>query len=196
MKIKTFPFFFTLIACVFFVMCGHKDNKKYCPAYPREKTDYIPVNAQGEKLQYLVGNDTIELVVGSPIFSPRYDEVFTEALEDRCWSFMRLQLNGMDSSDRIHYTITASGDDNHSLDVMLLQISLLHKNATIVTFNDILKIEPVHRWISPSGMVFEDVSILSTEKDTLYLSKSKGLLRYAPNPEVSNYEEWLLLPEN
>lgn len=192
MKIKTFPFFFTLIACVLFVMCGHKDNKKYCPAYPREKTDYAPVSQKGKKMHYLVGKDTVALVVGSPVFSPKYYS--NPWLEVLCECEMSLFLYNSDSSSHIKYTIRGTSEDNYSVYIDWFSISGTHKNKEFsIWFSGL---QPLNQWTSPTGETFENVAVQTNGEDSIYLSKSKGLLRYAPDPEKSNAEEWLLLPEN
>ena len=56
----------------------------------------------------------------------------------------------------------------------------------------------LEEWVSPANETYQNVHVFVRPNyeacDTLYLSKSKGLLRYVPNPK-DNAQEWYLLPE-
>ena len=56
----------------------------------------------------------------------------------------------------------------------------------------------LEEWISPENETYQNVHVFVRPNyetcDTLYLSKSKGLLRYAPNSK-DNAQEWYLLSE-
>ena len=169
---------------------GCKDSKETCPAYPREETDYLPTDYKDHVFRYLVGTDTVSLIVGEPNYSSLYLEEYEVCTNTASGIDYNLQLWHNASNSR------------------QLCLSLLHGNdftslCSLPVFGDNLTpyfamTAELGEWVSPANETYQNVHVFVRPNyetcDTLYLSKSKGLLRYAPNSK-DNAQEWYLLSE-
>lgn len=181
---------------------GCKDTKETCPAYPKDKTDYLPTDYTDYVFRYVVGTDTVSLKVGQPDYSSKYVKHQDEGF---CTSTATVSLKSMDNTSSIEYNIRLYPDVSNTREICL---SLLHGGnfttlCSVPVFGDnrtpyFAMTAELEEWVSPANETYQNVHVFIRPNhgnlDTLYLSKSKGLLRYAPNPE-DNAEEWYLLPE-
>ena len=181
---------------------GCKDSKETCPAYPREETDYLPTDYKGHVFRYKVGTDTVSLTVGEKEYSSHYIKEYEDGL---CISTAKVSLKSMDNAAGIDYTL---GLYHNTSDSRQICLSLQHEKAftslcSLPVFGDNLTpyfamTAEFEEWVSPANETYQNVHVFVRPNyetcDTLYLSKSKGLLRYAPNSK-DNAQEWYLLSE-
>ena len=179
---------------------GCKDSKETCPAYPREETDYLPTDYKDHVFRYLVGTDTVSLIVGEPNYSSLYIEEY-----EVCTNTAKVELKSVDNTSGIDYNLQLWHNASNSRQLCL---SLLHGNdftslCSLPVFGDNLTpyfamTAELEEWVSPANETYQNVHVFVRPNyetcDTLYLSKSKGLLRYAPNSK-DNAQEWYLLSE-
>ena len=179
---------------------GCKEPKETCPAYPRDETDYLPTDYKDHVFRYLVGTDTVSLTVGETDYSSHYIEEY-----EVCTNTAKVELKSMDNTSGIDYTLWLWHNASNSREICL---SLLYGNdftslCSLPVFGENLTpyfamTAKLEEWVSPTNETYQNVHVFVRPNheacDTLYLSKSKGLLRYAPNPK-DNAQEWCLLPE-
>lgn len=191
---------FLILLFVAVALQGCKEPKETCPAYPQDKTDYLPTDYKGHVFRYKVDTDTVSLTVGEPNYSSRYIEEY-----EVCTNTAKVELKSMNNKSGIDYTLWLVHNASSSWEIRL---SLLHDNiftslCSMPVFGDDLTpyfamTAELEEWVSPANETYQNVHVFVRPNyeacDTLFLSKSKGLLRYAPNPK-DNAQEWYLLPE-
>lgn len=84
---------FLILLFVAVVLHGCKKTKETCPAYPKDKTDYLPTDYKGHVFRYKVGTDTVCLIVGEPNYSSRYIEKY-----EVCTNTAKVELKSMDNN--------------------------------------------------------------------------------------------------
>ncbi len=178
------------------ILTSCKNKTEYCPAYPQDDTDYLPVDFVGQTLRYVFDGDTMKFNVMPPEFSEKYENNL--ALEEVCTShaWQRLESN---SNDRIlRYTMSYhSAYHSWSMDFYDNEIWVIA--AIIYDIYDEIgdrRTEILPQWTSPTGTIYMDIqkSIQNkrdAEADTLYLSRQHGLvLWFSP----SDGHSFTLLP--
>ena len=150
--------------------------KEYCPAYPKDDTDYLPVSLVGQSLRYVIDNDTLLFEVRAPEYTERYERPSTTDNECSAHAFQTLW------NDKVQmvYSMSIPGESQHSWSVSL-QDKLSFIIYDLHNERSERRGEVLPQWTSPSGQHYTDVlkcwSRTSPETaDTLYLSKELGLL--------------------
>ena len=96
-----------LLSAMALLLQGCKDKTEYCPCYPQEKTDYMPVDFVGETMRYILDDDTLALKVLPVEFSEAYAKDSEKAIHDAgvCKAQATLYLASNDTTQILTYII-------------------------------------------------------------------------------------------
>ncbi|MDE5607201.1 MAG: hypothetical protein K2I68_07865 [Bacteroidales bacterium] len=175
-----------LLPAMALLLQGCKDKTEYCPCYPQEKTEYMPVNFVGNTMRYILDDDTLVLKVIPPEFSEKYAKDSEKALHDMgiCRAQATLYLASADTAQVLTYRIiNYAASEKYGLSVDFYDVMNRAHPAVWIEdiYHDAKNAVPLSQWTSPTGQTYTDVlqAVLSqteTDADTSYLSKAHGLL--------------------
>ncbi len=175
-----------LLPTIALLLKGCKDKTEYCPCYPQEKTDYMPVNFAGKTMRYILDDDTLTLKVIPPVFSEEYTKDSDKAIHDMgiCNAQATLCLISDDTTRILTYRAYNYADsDTYHLSVNFHDmVNGIHTAAYVEDiYHNAQNAVPLSQWTSPTGQTYTDVlkAMLhqtETDTDTSYLSKTHGLL--------------------
>lgn len=170
--------FLLLLPAMALLLHGCKDKTEYCPAYPQEDTDYLPVDFVGQSLSYVFDDDTVVLKVEAPEFSEKHErgEIFGEICEPEALMFLRA-----DNDFTVQYLKRYSAQNHNHFDIYTY--FRLGQSFWSTHSKNYDKTTLLSNWTSPNGTTYADVWRSLEDRgvngtDTSYFSRQKGLLYY------------------
>ena len=173
-----------LLSAMALLLQGCKDKTEYCPAYPQEDTDYLPVDFVGQTLRYVFDTDTMIFNIIQPEFSEKYEK--SDMQHVTCSAQAWLSLKSLDNKGLLRYSMSYPEALRHNLSVDFQYNGDFVGSAIVYDIYDEIgelerqAVEVLPQWTSPTGKVYTDimktVQKTSIGADTLYLSKKYGLL--------------------
>lgn len=186
-----------LLPVMALLLQGCKDKTEYCPAYPQEDTDYLPVGFIGQTLRYAFDTDTVVFNIIPPEFSEKYEKSDMQHIE--CSAGAWLPLESLDNKGLLRYSMSYY-DAKHTFSVDLQYDGDFVGSGIVYDIYDEIgelgrqAVEVLPQWTSPTSQVYTDIMKAVQRKsvgaDTLYLSKKYGLLYL----DVPGKHSFTLLP--
>ena len=190
--------FLLLLPAMALLLQGCKDKTEYCPAYPQEDTDYLPVDFVGQILRYVFDTDTMVFNIIQPEISEKYEKSDMQHVD--CSAQAWLPLESLDNKGLLRYSMSYPDAITHNLAVDLQYNGDFVGSGIVYDIYDEIgelerqAVEVLPQWTSPTGQVYTDimktVQKTSIGADTLYLSKKYGLLYL----DVPGKHSFTLLP--